>query len=416
MKQRSQSQLIFVNRYYRPDHSATSQLLTDVAEHLAAAGADVVVFTSRQLYEDAHADLPKRETLGNVTVCRLWSLRFGRAGILGRALDYASFLIAVLFALLKRARRGDVVVAKTDPPFLGLVASLAGTLRGVKVVNWLQDLFPEVAFAAGVRVPRFLWGPLVRARDRSLRAAVANVAIGRIMAERIERSIGLRNVRVIHNWAPFAHLRPIAREHNALRKDWNLGDRFTVGYSGNLGRAHEFETIVRAAEALQEDPEITFLIIGGGAQREALARAVKERNLGNVVLKPYQPAERLAESLSAADAHIVNLRPELEGLIVPSKFYGILAAGRPTIFIGDPGGEIAALIESYQCGISVHQGDHAALAAAIRELRDSPPRLAEMSENAQNAARRSLGRLRSLDAWRSLLDEIRLGPCEPRTS
>jgi glycosyltransferase involved in cell wall biosynthesis len=207
---------------------------------------------------------------------------------------------------------------------------------------------------------------------------------------------------VIHNWVPISHVRPIPRHQNALRVEWALSDRFVVGYSGNMGRAHEFDTILAAAEVLQNDPTVTFLLIGGGAHRERVEREIESRGLRNVLLKPYQPVERLAHSLSAPDMHVVTLRPEMEGCIVPSKFYGVLAAGRPLVFIGRPDGEIGRLVTAHACGFAVWPGDHAGLVTAIDQLRRSPHRLSDLSENAVRAAVH-FDRQRALEKWRTIL-------------
>lgn len=340
--------VLFVNRYFHPDHSATSQMVSDLAFSLAGRGHEVVVITSRQRYDDPRQRLPKRERVGGVDVVRVATTRFGRGVLVGRAIDYATFYVSAFFSLLRRARRGSIIVALTDPPLISIVAAIAAKWRGATLINWTQDLFPEVATALGMRVPRFL----ARLRDRSLRAAANNVALGDSMAARI-RAAGA-NATVRHNWADAA-LHPI---------DHPAGNPFVVSYSGNLGRAHEVATMVGAMRRLAGDARIRFVIIGGGAQLDAVKRAAGE----NVRFEPYAPREQLSESLAAADAHLVSLLPQLEGLVVPSKLYGILAVGRPVLFIGAPDGEIAKIVTEHGCGFAIAPGDDAALADRIVEL------------------------------------------------
>jgi hypothetical protein len=141
-------------------------------------------------------------------------------------------------------------------------------------------------------------------------------------------------ITVIHNWADGQAIQPLAAENNPLRTEWQLQDKFVVGYSGNLGRAHEFTTILEAATQLIEDPQIVFLFIGSGPQKLWLEAEVNKRHLTNVLFKPYQPRECLGDSLTVPDVHLISLRPSLEGLMVPSKFYGIAAAGRPVLYLG----------------------------------------------------------------------------------
>ena len=338
--------IIFVNRFYAPDHSATSQMLTDLAAALAADGIPVHVVTSRLRYDDAAASLAPREAIDGVDVHRVWTSGFGRGNLVGRAFDYLSFYVTAAAKLAALARSGDVIVAKTDPPLVSVVAGWVARMRGARLVNWLQDIFPEVAANLGVGPTRGAVGRLLRwLRDGSLRHAAANVVLGRRMRERVTAlGVDPRKIAVIPNWADGARLRPMPRDGNPLRAEWGLGDRFVVGYSGNLGRVHDFRTVLDAADALRAQPDIVFQFIGGGAQMEALRQTVAERRLPNVVFKPYQPREMLGQSLGAADVHLVTLRPELEGLVVPSKFSGVAAVGRPTIFIGDPEGEIGSIV------------------------------------------------------------------------
>jgi colanic acid biosynthesis glycosyl transferase WcaI len=346
------TEVVFVNRYFFPDHSASSQMATDLAFHFAARGVATRVITSRQRYDDAHALLPARSNESGVEVQRVWSSQFGRAFLPGRAVDYTTFYVSAFFALLRRTRRGRVVIAMTDPPLISVVAAMAAKLRGGILINWTQDLFPEVAEELGMRALR----PLRKLRNWSLRRARVNVALGDLMAKRIAAIGAPATVR--HNWAA-AELHETSGE--TLRREWDLGDAFVAGYSGNLGRAHDFETITGAMRLLRDDDDVRFLFIGGGAQLDRVRAAG-----GSARFAPYQPRERLSESLSTPDVHLVTLLPQLEGLIVPSKFYGALAVARPVIFIGALDGELARIIEAHDCGMVVD--DAYGLARAIREL------------------------------------------------
>jgi glycosyltransferase involved in cell wall biosynthesis len=183
-----------------------------------------------------------------------------------------------------------------------------------------------------------------------------------------------------------------------------LRDKFVVGYSGNMGRAHEFATLLDAAHRLRDDSDIMFVFIGAGAQRAAIEEEVKRRGLTNVLFQPYQPRERLALSLSVPDLHIISLRPQLEGLIVPSKFYGIAAAGRPTLFIGDADGEIPRILNAYQCGATVSIGDVDSMLRYIRSLAQGNNGLRDQQgNNARMAFEREFSQSLAVDAWRQLL-------------
>jgi glycosyltransferase involved in cell wall biosynthesis len=410
--------LIFLNRYFHPDHSATSQMLTDLAFRLAREGRVVKVITSRQRYDAPEVSLPARELREGVRIIRVWTTRFGRDRLLGRAVDYATFYAAAAWALWRAARRGDIVVAKTDPPMLSVLAAPIARLRRARLVNWLQDVFPEVAEALGLgkgRLSATAYVLLRWLRDQSLRSADVNVAVGERMAERLAGAgIARTRIAVIPNWADGELIRPVPRAENALRREWGLAEAFVVGYSGNLGRAHEFETVLGAIAALERRadaarpalPRVLWLFVGGGAQLGALRHEAERRGLTSLRFQPYQPRERLAESLSAADVHLVSLRPELEGLIVPSKAYGIAAAGRPAIFIGDENGEIAGMLKAHGCGITVPLGDSAGLAAAVLELAANREMCRTMGEHARAALTTTYDVSVGVRKWAALLDRL----------
>jgi glycosyltransferase involved in cell wall biosynthesis len=198
-------------------------------------------------------------------------------------------------------------------------------------------------------------------------------------------------------------VRSVRGEDNALRREWGLEGKFIVGYSGNMGRVHEFETILGAADVLKGDEGTVFLFIGGGAQRAWVEARARERGLSGVRFLPYQPRERLAESLSAPDVHLISLRPEVEGFVVPSKFYGIAAAGRPAIFVGNRDGEIARIINESGCGIAVSQGDVVGLSAAITRFRNNPAPCQKCGANARRVFEERFDKRIALAAWASVL-------------
>jgi colanic acid biosynthesis glycosyl transferase WcaI len=366
--------VVFVNRYFYPDVSATSQILWDLAQGLRKQGMEVHVVCCRQLYEDSSSRLSSRETIGGVQVHRIWTTRFGRAGLAGRAFDYLSFYLFAAAKLLGTVGKHDVLVAKTDPPLISLVAAAIAAMRGAHLINWLQDVFPEIASQLGANpLPTWLDAALRRMRARSLAAASMNIVLGQRMRDHLlDQRVAPERIRVIENWADGTAIRPIPAEGTCLRKTLGLEGKFIVGYSGNMGRAHEFDTILGAATKLRARDDIVFVVIGGGAKMPPFKRAVQDRRLTNFVFLPYQPRELLCDSLAAADVHLACLLPPLEGLMVPSKFYGILAAGRPVIFIGDADGELARVIRASQCGSVVFSGDGAVLADEISRLSVEP--------------------------------------------
>jgi glycosyltransferase involved in cell wall biosynthesis len=401
--------VVFVNRFFHPDESATSQILSDLAFDLAARGWAIHVMTSRLRHDDPAAILPALETCRGVTIHRIWTSSFGRGNLAGRAIDYLSFHASAAARLFLRLRRDDIVVAMTDPPMISIAAACVARLRGALLINWLQDVFPEIAERLGVSAARGKPGAVLRwIRNWSLRQARANVVLGERMAQVVRSLVPDRGptVQVIENWSDGAQVRPVEARVNPVRTEWGLGDRFVVGYSGNLGRVHEFETLLGAFELLREDAGIVLAIIGAGPQRRHVEDEARRRKLDNVVFMPFQPRTRLAESLSVPDVHVITLRPGLEGLVVPSKVYGVAAAGRPAIFIGDPEGEVACVLRRERIGFAVGAEDPAGLATVIRQLRADPSVGRAMGARAREAFEHTWDRPHAVARWTALLGNV----------
>lgn len=400
--------IFFVNRYFLPDHSATSQLVGDLASHLVTCGHSVTAVTSQQLYDQPQALLPSREVLSGIDIQRLPTTKFGRSNLLGRAVDYFSFYASARRYLLAEAQRGDIIIAMTDPPLISIIAMQVAHRRDAYLVNWLQDVYPEIAVELGVA---FLKGPLAALiaslRDRSLKAAAANVVLGQRMADKVAaRGVSGMGIRVIANWAEDQELRPLAPNENPLRREWDLENKFVVGYSGNLGRTHEYNTVLGAAERLKDNLDIVFVCIGSGHLMSELSQQVKQRNLSSFRFFGYQPQAILRQSLSVPDLHWISLNPSMEGLIVPSKFYGIAAVGRPMIAICAKDGEISRLVEHYQCGIVIEPGDADQLTDAILRLSSDAASRDLMGRRARAMIDNNFSRRQSLASWQNVLENI----------
>ncbi len=397
-----QGRLLFLNRFYWPDEAATAQLLTDLAEGLAARGHRVAVIASH----DGSPEIPRRETRRGVDVIRVPATRWGRRWVMAKAVDYVSFALATRRSLRAEARSGDHVVAMTDPPVLSLIAAAAARRAGAGACQWLQDIHPEITLALSPsRGLARLCRPWIRRRNAAWLQAEACVAISGDMAALVrENGVPAGRVRVIPNWAPGGDaLAPVAREQNVLRRQWGLEGRFVAAYSGNLGRVHAFGPLLAAAALLRDAPDVVFLFVGAGPQRETLEEQARRLGLANVRFQPLQPRARLAESLSAADVHLVTLRPGCERLVYPSKIYGIAAVARPVVYAGPLDCELARTIRQGGFGIAAGVDDAASLAGAIRGLQADPDRCAAMGRAAARWAHDTGGLEAALAQWEELL-------------
>lgn len=399
--------ILIINQTYHPDVAATAQHAHDLARHLVRHGHEVEVIASRSLYGHAGAALPAHEIVEGVEVHRVGRSFFGKRGIAARAADFALFYLAALSKSLQ-VRRADVVVCLTTPPFISLVGIMLRALRGSRYVQWLMDLYPDVAVVCGVLDERSFATRFFDAVNRfTLRHADRVVVLGRCVAARVLGK-GIDSTRVVHIgvWSDEVEVRPIPRNENPYRREWALGDDFVVMYSGNFGVGHDVDTMLGAAERLRDDPGIRFAFVGGGKRKPAVDAFVATHGLTGAVVAGYQPRDRLDASLSCADVHLVTLREGLEGCIVPCKLFGAMAAARPTIFIGHPSSEIARVLVEHGCGVVIRPGDVNALADVLRSLARDAARAAQLGQNARHALSTAYGRESACEAWRLILEKV----------
>lgn len=363
--------ILLLNQFFPPDLAPTGQMAADLAEDLVASGHSVTVVASRGNYlgGDRHQS---HTTWRGIEVVRVAATSLGKRTLAHRALDYGSFYASAGW-VLRRLPPPDVIVAMTTPPLIA-ATGLGARRRGTKLVYWVQDLYPEIAVAFGAIGESALHTRTMAAVSRRVMQASSQVVVlGEAMKEKAVNAGARRDrVFVVPNWVDGEVVRPIPHESNPLRDDLARGARFVVLYSGNIGRAHDVSTLVGAARKLTDRTDIAFVFQGEGNKRAELELGT--RGFPNVRFAPYQPRERLAESLSAADAHLITLSPSVLGLLEPSKLYGVMAAGRPALYVGPENSEVARTIATERIGACLGNGDVAGLVEAIT-LRASDPTL-----------------------------------------
>lgn len=366
--------ILLLNQFFWPDASATSQLLTDLARSLAAEGHDVTAISSGAggyAVTDTPAGAPAVRSL------RVKALPFGR-GTVGRLLSYATFYATAAWRGLRLPRQ-HVVLTLTTPPLLPLLGTLLKTVRGSRHVIWEMDMYPDVAtdlgyFARGGVLDRVVGWLADLSRHRADRI----IALGECMRGRLlARGVSPERITVAENWADGSAITPLER----------VGDptELVLLYSGNLGLAHDLSTIVAAMTALREDTRFRFLFVGSGGRRAELAAEAEANQLSQVELRPYVKRASLSESLAAGDIGLVTQRDECCGSVVPSKVYGLLAAGRPILFIGPAAATPALLIERFGCGWHVPVGASEHLVALLRHLVSNPDEVREAGVRARRA-------------------------------
>lgn len=370
MSRAVQRRVLVVSQVYPPDPAAVGQHLADACAELVRRGWGVVVFTADRGYDDPTRVFPRREARDGVEIRRLPASSFGKQSVVWRGLAWVSFLAqAVLRGLWQRGV--ERVLVSTSPPIAGLAGVALAAWHRAPLTYWVMDLNPDQMVALGIAAPTSRLVRLFDAANRFiLRRADSVVVLDRFMARRVEAKAPLDGrMHVIPPWSLEEPPAPLPHADNPFRQQHGWGDRFVVMYSGNHSPSHPLTTLLRAAEALQDDPRFVFAFIGGGlAKREVEACPAR-----NIVSLPYQPIETLRSSLSAADLHVVTMGDDMVGVVHPCKVYGALAVGRPILFLGPSPCHVTDLVAADPVMWHVRHGDVEGCVRAIREAAGEGP-------------------------------------------
>lgn len=375
---------MIISEPFYPQVAAIGQLLTDLSEDLVKTGFQVKVVTGNpnNIFNKKNR-IPRKENYKGIEIIRLKNTTFSKYRMVGRVLNYLTFHFLVYFNVLF-CEKPDLVFVLSTPPFISFSGLMLKAFKGSKVIYNVQDLFPDLAVELGKLKNKQFIKLLKKLSELIMKKVDRLVVVGEYMEKKIREEL-LKGTSVnnhivtIHNWADGEKVKVLRwendldvdvngdAENNYLKKKWGLEGKFVVLYSGNIGYLHEFDTIIDAAEYLAKEglKEIVFVFIGEGIKKSYIEEKAKENGLDNILFFPYQPREMLTYSLGLADVSLVTLRKGFEGMVVPSKIYGILASGRPVIAVVGEESEIVEIIREGNCGEVVKIGDYQALADSI---------------------------------------------------
>lgn len=361
---------LFLNQFFWPDSAPTGQLLGHVAGELVRRGHEVTVIAANEAYATtATGHKPEGVRIIRVPVAGFSRMRAGRM------LSWMSFLAAaaVRAAVL---RRHDVVVALTTPPGLSLPAVLLARLWRGKAWIWEMDVYPDVATSIGEARPDAPWVRVLSALLLwSRRRSDGIIALGPCMRTLLaSHGIDPAQIVIAENWADDSALPALPMPAPGPLR---------ILYSGNLGLAHDVDTIAEALKALRNDVRFQFRFAGGGAARANFEQLCRGMGVRNVSFEPYCPSDKLAESIGSADISLVTLRSECLGTVVPSKVYSAFAVGRPVLFVGPPDCTSAVAIRTQGCGWTVSPGSSYELVDLLIRLAANRGQVEEAARNAR---------------------------------
>lgn len=362
--------LLMINQFFWPDTAPTGRFLLDVARAVEGHEIQMTAICGASGYGTTD-DTPRPP----VRILRPSATHFSR-DVLGRILSYGSFLAGAFVAGF-RVGRPDTVITLTTPPLTSVFGRLLKLSRGCRHFIWEMDVYPDIAVDLGTLKPRSMLTCVIGAlADWSRRNADGIIVLGEDMKVRlIARDIPEHKIHVAENWADGAEITPLPFPEG----------RLVVHYSGNLGLAHDIETISSVIKQYANDPRFQFVFAGGGSRRQQMESFCREHGVANALFRPYSSRAELGASLAAGHLGLVTQLPQTCGSIVPSKTYGIMAAGRPLLYIGPREATPARLIERFQCGWQVNPGDIASLANLLERLNSERHLIFEAGARARQA-------------------------------
>lgn len=367
--------VVIITQVYVPDPAAVGQHIADVAEALASRGHRVIVFTSRNGYDDPSIRYRARENLNGVEVIRLRLSSFGKRSLTVRIMAQIFFLVqATIRALCIR----DIskVLVSTSPPFCGAAGLAIARIRGAGLIYWLMDLNPDQIVALGGLKANSM---PVRALDmlnrRVFKTAESIILMDRFMKERVRRK-GLDmegKTHIIPPWPLVESTQPISHSANPFRSRYSIGeDKIVIMYSGNHALTNPLTTLLDAAVRLDgRNDRLLFMFVGGGAAKSKVDSLVNS-GVSNIISAPYQPLEEIGSSLSAADVHVVSVGEDFVGVVHPCKVYGAMAVSRPILLLGPKPSHVSDLIDAYNIGWQIDHGDVEGMVALLEMISEIP--------------------------------------------
>ncbi len=404
----ARNELLIICQLFYPELVSTGQTMTELAEALAEKGVDVEVWAGQPTIHRELGKLARRMEHAGIRIRRLRGTRFPKLNTAGRVVNQLTFAGSVMARVaLQRPRKPLLVL--TNPPFLAPILAVNRVLGGAPYAYLVFDVYPDTAvnldvLEEGSAVAR-LWELTNKV---SYRFASRTIFIGRCMEDivrpRLPRKARDRSV-IIPVWADDPAISATTGEGPFLDR-WDLRGKFVVGYSGNMGRFHDMETLMAAARRLRDREDIQFLLVGEGFKKEYCQEYAQEHGLPNVRFETYVPREELGHLLHTFDVGLVSLLEGQEGLSVPSKTFGLLAAGTPVLGVMSPRSEIARILTERECGRCLRPGDVDGLVDAIVELKEDEKLAAKFSRNGRSAVQETYGLRAVADRYVELLAEM----------
>jgi glycosyltransferase involved in cell wall biosynthesis len=377
--------ILLLNLYYPPDTSATAKMAETVVNALAREH-EVTVMCGRPSYDPSERRawrLWQTEKKNGVSIMRLGSTDYPRFNMKKRALNYLTYSALVIPRAL--FMRCDAVLAMTDPPFQGIIGAMVAALKRKPYIYNIRDMYPDMAVGGSIVTPGLVARVWEKLHRWALRRASYVIVLGEDMRSRIiSKAVPAERIEIVRDGVDFDAQTKNEVDPQVMAQIRN-GFRFVLVHAGNLGFYGDWDALLEVARDLQkDDPEIGMVFIGEGAQKQRLEAAAA--GMRNVRFLPFFPASKIPSVLAAADAHLITIKRGLEGVVMPSKMYGILAAGKPIVAVAPRETDAVALGETAGFSVGADPDRPDEVVRVIRELARDPERVQRMGKAALAAA------------------------------
>ena len=407
----NKKKLLIYAHYYYPDVASTAQILTELSEGLTE-NFDITVICAVPSYtgnidEKYKAQKIYDEVYKDIRVLRVRVPEFSKTNKVSRIKNLLAYFFNSMLATFK-AEKPDFIFTISQPPILGGILGVWGKLmRGGKLIYNIQDFNPEQTMAVGYAKNKLVLNGAMMVDKLSCKAADKVIVVGRDMEQTLKNRFNKKNIpnhAFINNWINEKEVYPLEKNNdkvNCFKEKYNLKDKFIIMYSGNIGLYYDLQNLIKVVGEFKHRNDVVFAFVGEGTVKKDMEVYVKENNLDNVVFIPYQDKKDLIYSLNAGDVHWVVNSKGIKGISVPSKLYGVMAAGKPIIGVLEEGSEGRLIVEEAGCGLCTEPGNYKGVYNIIKKFIDNKDSIDEMGIKGRKYLETNLTKSVSINKYKS---------------
>ena len=402
--------LLIYAHYFYPDVASTGQILTELCEGMIDTFDITVIcvvpsysgtidekYKTKRIYKEEH---------NGIKIIRVRVPEFQKSNKISRIKNLLAYFFNSLLATLKIEKQ-DYIYTISQPPILGGVLGVLGKwLKGGKLIYNIQDFNPEQTMAIGYSKNKLLLNTVMSVDKFSCKKSDKVIVVGRDMQETLRNRFNNKKVPknvFINNWINEKEIYPLEQNHPRVvefKEKYNLKNKFIIMYSGNIGLYYDLENIIKVIGEFKDREDVVFAFVGDGTVKDKVEAYVKENNLSNVTFIPYQDKADLIYSLNAADIHWVVNAKGIKGVSVPSKLYGVMAAGKPVLGVLDEGSEARLIVEDCNCGVCIEPGNYKEISNNIEYILNNKEEIRALGLNGRQYLETNLTKEVSINKYK----------------